>query len=122
MKPQLTFAVPKPKEHGAWGMLYVPLFTAVGIAGSFNIPVVIMAAAATLVFLSQRPYSQLVSSPAVRKDRGLLRRNLTWLPGYSVSALLLFSWLYFVYDLVALPRFLLDCNSNRCCVHLVSLQ
>jgi YwiC-like protein len=51
MKPQLTFAPPQPKEHGAWGMLYVPLLTAVGIAGSFNIPVLVMAAAVTLVFL-----------------------------------------------------------------------
>lgn len=87
-------------------MLYVPLLTATGIAGSFNIPVLVMAAAVTLVFLSQRPYAQLVGSPAVRRDPGLLRRNLTWLAGYWVSTLLLFSGLYFVYDLVALPQFL----------------
>jgi len=106
MKPQLTFAPPKPKEHGAWGMLYVPLLTAAGIAGSFDIPVVVMAAAVTLVFLSQRPYAQLVSNAASRRDPGLLRRNMTWLAGYWVSTLLLFGGLYFVYDLVALPRFL----------------
>ena len=105
MKPH-TFAVPKPKEHGAWGMLYIPLLTAGGIAGSFNIPVVVMAAAVTLVFLSQRPYAQLVSSPALRKEPGALRRNLMWLAGYWVSSLLLFGWLYFACDLTALPQFL----------------
>jgi hypothetical protein len=82
------------------------LLTAAGIAGSFDIPVVVMAAAVTLVFLSQRPYAQLVSNAASRRDPGLLRRNMTWLAGYWVSTLLLFAGLYFVYDLVALPRFL----------------
>jgi YwiC-like protein len=106
MKPQLTFAPPQPKEHGAWGMLYVPLLTAVGIAGSFNIPVLVMAVAVTLVFLSLRPYAQLVSSPALRKDPEVLSRNLTWLAGYWFTTLLLFSWLYLVNDLVALPQFL----------------
>jgi YwiC-like protein len=105
MKPQGGLTAPKPKEHGAWGMLYVPLVTAAAIAGTFNVRVVLMAAAVTFVFLSQRPYAQLLSSPVVRTDPDLLRRNLTWLGGYWVAALLLFSWLYYVYDLIALPRF-----------------
>ena len=87
-------------------MLYIPLLTAVGIAGGFSIPVVVMAVAVTLVFLSQRPYAQLVSSPALKKEPGALRRNLMWLAGYWVSSLLLFGWLYFAYDLTVLPQFL----------------
>ena len=82
MKPQGGLSAPKPKEHGAWGMLYVPLVTAVGIAGTFNIRVLLVAAAVTFVFLSQRPYAQLLSSLGVRRDPDLLRRNLTWLAGY----------------------------------------
>ena len=105
MKPQGGLTVPKPKEHGAWGMLYVPLVTAAGIAGTFNVRVLLVAAAITFVFLSQRPFAQLLSSPVVRRDPDLLRRNLTWLAGYWVTALVLFSWLYYVYDLIALPRF-----------------
>jgi hypothetical protein len=105
MKPQGGLTAPKPKEHGAWGMLYVPLVTAAGIAGIFNVRVLLVAAAVTFVFLSQRPYAQLLSSPVVRRDPDLLRRNLTWLAGYWVTALLLFSWLYYVCNLIALPRF-----------------
>jgi YwiC-like protein len=105
VNPQLIFAPPKPKEHGAWGMLYVPMVTAAVIAGTFNVRVLLVAVMVTLVFLSQRPYAQLLGSPVVRKDPGLLRRNLTWLAGYWVTTLLLFSWLYYVYDLIALPRF-----------------
>ena len=86
-------------------MLYVPLVTAAGIAGTFNVRVLLVAAAVTFVFLSQRPYAQLLSSSVVRRDPDLLRRNLTWLAGYWVTALLLFSSLYYVYDLTALPRF-----------------
>ncbi len=87
-------------------MLYVPFVIGAGIAGNFNIPVLIMAVAVTLVFLSQRPYAQLVSSPTVRKDPGVRRKDLTWLAGYWVSTLLLASALYFVYGLLALPQFL----------------
>jgi hypothetical protein len=105
MKPQGGLTAPKPKEHGAWGMLYVPLVTAAGIAGTFNVRVLLVAAAVTFVFLSQRPYAQLLGSPVVRRDPDLLRRNLTWLAGYWVTALLLFSSLYYVYDLIALPQF-----------------
>src|SRR5262245_28888312 len=106
MKPPMALAPPKPKEHGAWGMLYIPLVIGAGIAGTFNAPVFILTIAVTLVFLSQRPYSQLVVSPAAWNDRSLRRRNLAWLTGYGVSTLLLFSWLYFGYGLVRLPRFL----------------
>ena len=63
-------------------MLYVPLVTAAGIAGTFNVRVLLVAAAVTFVFLSQRPYAQLLSSLGVRRDPDLLRRNLTWLAGY----------------------------------------
>ena len=87
-------------------MLYVPLVTAAGIAGTFNVRVLLVAAAVTFIFLSQRPYAQLLGSPVVRKDPGLLRRNLTWLAGYWVTTLLLFSWLYFICGLTALPQFL----------------
>ena len=107
MKPQGGLTAPKPKEHGAWGMLYVPLVTAAGIAGTFNVQVLLVAAAVTFVFLSQRPYAQLLSSSVVRRDHDLLHRNLAWLAGYWVMALLFFGYLYNIYDLSALPRFVL---------------
>src|SRR4029453_15549508 len=52
MKPQGGLTAPKPKEHGTWGMLYVPLVTATGIAGTLNARVLLVAAAGTFVFLS----------------------------------------------------------------------
>jgi hypothetical protein len=42
-----------PKEHGAWGMLYVPLALAVAAAGVWNVRVVWLALAVTLVFLAR---------------------------------------------------------------------
>ena len=105
MKPQGGLAAPKPKEHGAWGMLYVPLVTAAGIAGTFNVRVLLVAAAVTFVFLSQRPYAQLLTTRAASWSGRTAFRNLTWLAGYWVTALLLFSSLYYVYDLIALPQF-----------------
>jgi hypothetical protein len=87
-------------------MLYIPLLTAAGIAGAFNVRMLLVAVMVTLIFLSQRPYAQLLGSPFVRRDPGLLRRNLMWLAGYWVTAALLFSWLYFTCALTALPQFL----------------
>lgn len=107
MKSQPTFTLPKPKEHGAWGMLYVPLATAVAIVGTLNLRVLVLSLAVTALFLSQRPYGQLLSNPTVWRDRGLRRRNVTWLAVYWSLGTFLFGLLYFYYELRALPAFAL---------------
>lgn len=101
-------APPKPKEHGAWGMLYVPLVIAVGSSGTWSIRVLWVALAATLIFLSQRPYSQLLTNRRVRQDVRARRSHLAWLAfywtasaasiillwvHYRLEALLYFAWL-----------------------------
>ncbi len=107
MKPQSTLTVPKPKEHGAWGMLYVPLLTAVGIGGTLNVRVLLLALAVTLLFLSQRPYAQLLTGKMIQRDTRLRRSNLVWMAVYWMLSALLFGLLYFNYGLEALPRFAL---------------
>lgn len=42
-----------PREHGAWGMLYVPMLTGLLAAGSFPTPVLLLALSATLVFIAR---------------------------------------------------------------------
>ena len=101
------FTLPKPKEHGAWGMLYVPFVIGVGIAGSFNFETLCLLIAITLAFLSQKPYGQLLapkdstSSPDPRK----LRLQISWLVLYAGSSAGLFAWLYLHYQLKALIVF-----------------
>src|SRR5262245_61254708 len=103
MNSEAKLALPKPKEHGAWGMLYVPLVTAVGIAGVVNLEVLLLTLVTTLIFLSQRPYAQLLTNRTI-KESPAVRRNLGWLGVYwSVSAGLV-SLLYYQYNLVALPQ------------------
>jgi len=103
--PTPALTMPKPKEHGAWGMLYIPLVTAVGISGTWNVRVLLMALAATLIFLSQRPYSQLLTNRRVRQDARLWQRNLIWLAVYWTAGGILLSLLYFHYGLETLPQF-----------------
>ena len=87
-------------------MLYVPLVTAVGIAGVVNLQVLLLTLAITLIFLSQRPYAQLLTNRAIKEDPAG-RRNLCWLGVYwSVSAGLV-GLLYVHCDLVDLPQFAL---------------
>jgi YwiC-like protein len=107
MNPQAKLTPPKPKEHGTWGMLYVPLIIAIGVAGTLSAQVLILTLAVTLVFLSQRPYAQLLSNAVTRQDFRLLCRNRTWLGIYWFLSAALFGFLYLHYQLVALPRFAL---------------
>jgi hypothetical protein len=97
--------MPKPKEHGAWGMLYIPVATAVGISGIWNIRVVLITLAVTLIFLSQRPYSQLMTCTRIRQDTRFRQRNLIWLAVYWTAGGALLSLLYFHYGLKTLPQF-----------------
>ena len=103
--PTPTLTMPKPKEHGAWGMLYIPLVTAVGVSGTWNVRVLLMALTATLIFLSQRPYSQLLTNRRIRSDARLRQRNLIWLAFYWTASGILISLLYFHYGLETLPQF-----------------
>ena len=96
--------MPKPKEHGAWGMLYIPLATAVGISGDCNVRVLLITLAVTLIFLSQRPYSQLMTQ-RTRQDSRVRRSNLIWLAVYWTASGALLSLLYFHYGLETLPQF-----------------
>ena len=99
--------MPKPKEHGAWGMLYVPLVTAAGIAGVVSLQVVLLTLVVTLMFLSQRPYTQLLTNPSIHQDAAWVRRSLSWLAVYWCASAILVGLLYVQYDLVALPQFAL---------------
>ncbi len=44
-------AIRMPAEHGAWGMLMVPLLSAAAVAGAWNVPVAICAALALGLFV-----------------------------------------------------------------------
>jgi len=103
--PTPALTMPKPKEHGAWGMLYIPLVTAVGISGTWNVRLFLMALTVTLIFLSQRPYSQLLTNKRLPQDGRLWRRNLIWLAVYWTASGILISLLYFPCGLKALPQF-----------------
>lgn len=99
-----ALTMPKPKEHGAWGMLYIPLLIAAGVS-AWNVRVLLMALTVTLIFLSQRPYSQLLTNRRIRQDVRIRRRNLIWLAVYWTAGGTLMSLLYFHYSLETLPQF-----------------
>jgi hypothetical protein len=100
-----ALTIPKPKEHGAWGMLYIPMVIAIWISGAWNARVLLMALAVTLIFLSQRPYTQLLTSKRLRQDGRLWQRNLTWLSIYWIASGTLIAVLYFHYGLRYLLQF-----------------
>ena len=45
-----------PREHGAWGILLIPFATAVGIAGIFNIPVVLLLVSVLCFYLARASF------------------------------------------------------------------
>lgn len=42
-----------PKEHGAWAMLYVPFVLGVAVAGTINLPVLLLLVATSALFISR---------------------------------------------------------------------
>jgi hypothetical protein len=44
-----------PREHGAWGMLYVPLLLGTLVGGGFSSSVLLLTLAATFLFVSREP-------------------------------------------------------------------
>lgn len=106
VQPKPLFRLPKPKEHGAWGMLYVSFFMAVCVAGSFDLKVWLLLATVTLLFFSQQPLTQLLSR-RIGANFQQYRPTYWWLGFYWTSSAVLGAYLYSAYRLVHLPWFAL---------------
>ena len=101
------FTLPKPKEHGAWGMLYIPFVIGVGIAGSFTIETLWLLIAVTFAFLSQKPFAQLLSPKESSPGVNWIRRHLAWFCVYAGTSAGIFAVLYFHYQVEGLKIFAL---------------
>ena len=99
------FSPPKPKEHGAWGMLFIPFVTGVGIAGSLTIETLWLLIAVTFAFLSQKPYANLLSPKQSLPGTLWMRRNLAWFCVYGGTSSGLFAYLYLYYQMKGLKIF-----------------
>ena len=97
--------VPKPKEHGAWGMLFVPFVMGVGIAGSLNLATLWLLMAVTFAFVSQKPFAQILSTKGSFSGVKMMRHSLAWLFFYAGTSATIFAWLYFHYQLKGLRIF-----------------
>lgn len=101
------FTLPKPNEHGAWGMLYIPFVMGVGIAGSFTIETFWLLIAVTSAFLSQKPFAQLLSHKESSSGSRRIRRHLAWFCVYTGTSAGIFAVLYFRYQVEGLRIFAL---------------
>ena len=107
MKLRTSLELPKPKEHGAWGMVYIPFFMGLGIAGILDTKVLLLLLAVTLVFLSLRPLTEVLhhKNSYTGSSRAVL--SYSWLGFYWTTSAVLFGVLYFHYRLLQLPYFAL---------------
>ncbi len=96
---------PRPKEHGAWGMLYVPFLVAAGITGTFDLKMVLLLFAVTLIFLSQQPLA--LTKRNSNFSSSTLRASRAWLGVYWILSAILFVILYSRYHLFDLRWFAL---------------
>jgi hypothetical protein len=62
-----------PREHGAWAMLYVPLFAGVVAAGRISFSVFLLALATTSFFISREPLMAWIKARRCQKDPGRSR-------------------------------------------------
>jgi YwiC-like protein len=76
--------IPFPKQHGAWGMLYVPYLTVIFAYGAFNINAALAFLLLTIAFALQEPILALSRLSAVRqKNRERYLFALEWAIVYA---------------------------------------
>ena len=88
-----------PREHGAWGLLFVPLISgaAVGVAASgMNASVVLLAIVALALFWLRTPVESLLGTTPM-KAQGREERRTVWsvvmaLSGVAVASLIALMW------------------------------
>lgn len=67
-----------PREHGAWGLLLVPMITGAGVAfreGSHIFPLILLTTAALALFWLRTPFESLLGTAAVRAESRDERRT-----------------------------------------------
>jgi 4-hydroxybenzoate polyprenyltransferase len=81
-----------PREHGAWGLLMVPMVTGAGVAfrHSTNVfPLVLLLTAALAVFWLRTPLESLLGISAIRAETNEERNSVIFVVGYlgAIAAL-----------------------------------
>jgi YwiC-like protein len=88
-----------PREHGAWGLLIVPMITGAGVAfrqASHIFPLILLSAAALALFWLRTPLESLIGTSAIRADshdeRRIVRTVAMILGAVAALALALLLW------------------------------
>lgn len=88
-----------PREHGAWGLLLVPMVTAAGVAfhqASHIFPLILLLTAALALFWLRTPIESLLGTSAMRaqtlEESQTLRSAIVLLAGIAVIALAALLW------------------------------
>ena len=88
-----------PREHGAWGLLLVPMVTAAGVAfhqASHIFPLILLLTAALALFWLRTPIESLLGTSAMRaqtlEESHTLRSAIVLLAGVAVIALAALLW------------------------------
>jgi hypothetical protein len=74
-----------PREHGAWGLLLVPMVTGAGVAGRDSrnfFPFVLLLTAALALFWLRTPLESLLGISAIRAETGEERRDVAFVVAY----------------------------------------
>jgi hypothetical protein len=97
--------VPIPKQHGAWGMLYVPYLSAVFCFGTFDANAILALLVLTVGFFIQEPLLAFIRICPIRKSNpNRFFFLLRWIALYSVTGLiLLFGLMHFVWRPLIVP-------------------
>jgi len=88
-----------PREHGAWGLLLVPMITGAGVAfrqASHIMPLILLSAAALALFRLRTPFESLIGTSAMRAEsndeRRTVRSVVLALGGVAALALCALLW------------------------------
>jgi len=85
---------PAPREHGAWGILLIPFATAVGVAGTWNLPLALLLVSVLCFYLARTSWLKknvpwtvgLLAGSVVAAVPLFVFWKLWWLMGFGLAA------------------------------------
>lgn len=103
---KIKFSPPIPKEHGSWGMVFIPFLTGVNAAGQFNVPALLSLLSVFFLFILRHPLLLIwrwwfVGKGAASAPIGAF----AWLAAYAFFASAFIALLIFHYGLYFLIAF-----------------
>ncbi len=93
-----------PKEHGAWGVLFIPFFVSAAVASCFDLKMILLLFGIFFLYISRKSIEELFRA-SKHNDRLIKNKFYYFLIIFITVGLLFIIPIFLLYDLTWLPAF-----------------